>query len=418
LVRKYDPNHLILGIRYAGWVPPEVAKASHDYTDAQSLNYYVSDALLDPQMFNAIHDLSGQPLIISEYSFHALDNRSGNRNNVGFPAQVTDQNARADAYRSFTTRLARVPWIIGGDWFQWHDEPPSGRSADGEDVNFGVVDVDDREYPLLVKAIRDVSPTLNPIHRESQASPARDVWRDDFSLLPAQHVPYLATPIVINGELSDWPNVARLHDMHMTQTVGMDRLPLPSPNVYLGWRPEGLYLAAEVFDSDAVGAPISGRWWTRDMIEIWISTRPVTADQPGYNQYCHQFFFLPTDPSMSDKGVAGSVGQWHRPGDALKDHLLPDPDIQYNCRILNDRYVVEMLIPASSLKGWDPQHHPAMAFNIYVRNYQHAAAYFWSAPKEVQTQLRPKTWGSIYLEPAVADRNDPVDRHDNTLSRR
>ena len=113
MVRKHDPHHLVLGIRYAGYGPPEVVRASRPHTDAQSINYYVADAVLDPQLFRQMHEDSGQPIIIGEYSFHSLDNRSGSRNTVGFPGQVTDQRARADAYRAFTGRLARVPWIIG-----------------------------------------------------------------------------------------------------------------------------------------------------------------------------------------------------------------------------------------------------------------------------------------------------------------
>jgi hypothetical protein len=415
LVRRYDPNHLVLGIRYAGYAPPEAIRASKGLTDAQSLNYYVSDAMLDPELLNSLHDLSDQPLIISEYSFHALDGRSGNRNAAGFPAPVTDQQARADAYRMFTTRLARLPWIIGADWFQWSDEPPSGRNADGEDVNFGIVDVDDREYAGMVDAVRTTTPMLNTLHTESPSDKGKGVWRDDFSVLPTQRVPYLPIPIRINGELSDWPENARLHNMRLTQTVGLERSVLPPPNVYLGWRPEGLYVGMEIFDSDPVAAPISGRWWTRDVVELWVSTNPVTSDQPGYNKYCHQFMFVPSDGTLGN-GITGAVGQWHRPGDALKDNLVPHPDIVYNCRVLNDRYVVEMLIPAASLHGWDPQKHPQLAFNFNARNYQHAAGYFWSAPKEVQTHVRPKTWGNLILESAPnSDEQRQVDNYDNTF---
>jgi hypothetical protein len=57
-----------------------------------------------------------------------------------------------------------------------------------------------------------------------------------------------------------------------------------------------------------------------------------------------------------------------------------------------------MFIPASALNGYDPASQPAMAFNIHVRNFQHATDYFWSAPKEMMTQLRPNTWGTMYLE--------------------
>src|SRR5262249_22781087 len=97
-------------------------------------------------------------------------------------------------------------------------------------------------------------------------------------------------------------------------------------------------------------------------------------------------------------GISGVVGQWHRDGDALSDNLIPHPMVKKAVRVLPDRYVVEMLIPAKALHGWDPRTQPQMAFNIHVRNFQHALDYFWSAPKDVMTQLRPGTWGEMYLD--------------------
>ena len=179
VVRKYDPNHLILGVRFRGEAPPWVVAASKGLTDAQSINYYPHDAKLDRELFRTLHELSGgQPIIVSEYSFHALDGRSGNRNRFGFPALVKDQEARADGYRMMTTRLARLPYVIGADWFQWMDEPPSGRLRDGEDVNFGVVDVADEPYQMLVDAVRETTPRLNDLHARSTTDSYAEVWRD------------------------------------------------------------------------------------------------------------------------------------------------------------------------------------------------------------------------------------------------
>ena len=76
-----------------------------------------------------------------------------------------------------TTRLARVPYVIGADWFQWMDEPPSGRVRDGEDVNFGVVDVADNPYAILVDAVRATTPLLNGLHQKSMSGSYADVWR-------------------------------------------------------------------------------------------------------------------------------------------------------------------------------------------------------------------------------------------------
>lgn len=177
LIRKYDPNHLILGCRFRGWAPPEVPEGARGLTDAQSLNYYASDAMLDFDTFRTISQRSDQPLIVSEYSFHSLDGRSGNRNLSRFPALVADQQARAAGYRDMTARLARVPYVIGADWFQWMDEPPSGRFGDGEDANMGVVDIQDKPYAPLADAVRKTTPLLNGFHSSSATTHDVTVWR-------------------------------------------------------------------------------------------------------------------------------------------------------------------------------------------------------------------------------------------------
>jgi hypothetical protein len=402
LIREYDPNHLILGVRFKGYAPREVVRASRGYTDAQSINYYVSDGRLDADMFRWIYEESGQPIIVTEYAFHALDGRSGNRNTVGFSAQVPDQQARADGYRLFTGRLARVPFVIGADWFQWNDEPPSGRTLDGEDVNFGIVDIDDRPYELLAQAVLETTPTLNRRHAGSANDDGTDVWRESYAVKPSMTVPYLVSPPRLNGELSDWPAAALVQGIRHGRTIGLERSPLPRPNVLLGWTAEGLYVGFEVFDHDIQSAPPKGWWWTRDCVELFVSTRPVSSDQVRYDAYCHQFFFVTTDTPVGD-GAPGVVGQWHRTGDALSDHLIPHPAIKDAVRVLPDRYVVEMFIPAPALHGFDPASTRELAVNVHVRNFQHATDYYWSAPKEAMTQMRPNTWGVAYLQPPPAE---------------
>ena len=397
LIRKHDPNHLILGVRYKAYALREVVRASAPHTDVQSINYYSGDGRLDAEQFRMLHELSGQPVLVSEYSFHALDGRSGNRNTVGFAAQVLDQKARADGYELMTTRLARVPYIVGADWFQWADEPPSGRSGDGEDANFGVVDIDDKQYDPLVDAVKRTAPKLNGLHDKSHKDEHVDVWRESFADKPVARVPYLDKPLRVNGELSDWPASAKVEGIRHAQTIGLERSKIPLPNVYLGWRDDGLYVAAEVFDDDIQGAPAQGWWWTRDTVEFWVSTKPVASDQTAYDKHSHQFFFVPNNFPAED-GIAGTVGRYKRDGDGLKESLIPHHDVRQVTRIFPNRYVIEMFIPARALSGWDPRNQPAMAFNIHVRNFQHALDYFWSAPKDVFTQLRPNTWGPMYME--------------------
>ncbi|MDB5330796.1 MAG: hypothetical protein JWP03_1947, partial [Phycisphaerales bacterium] len=102
-------------------------------------------------------------------------------------------------------------------------------------------------------------------------------------------------------------------------------------------------------------------------------------------------------------GASGVVGQWRSPGDGLAESLVPHPLVKSVTRVLPDRYVTEIFIPAKALHGYDPEHQPQLAFNIQTRNYQHASEFFWSAPKQVLTQARPATWGTLYLsQPSLA----------------
>ena len=402
LVRKHDPNHLILGVRYRGYVIQEVVRGQAGHTDLVSINYYVGDARLDRELFESLHaESGGQPVMIGEYSFHALDGRSGNRNTFGFVAQVGDQTARAEGYEAMTRRLASVPFIVGADWFQWNDEPASGRRMDGEDVNFGIVDVDDHEYEALTDAIIRLAPKLNDLHADSSnVDLAAEVWRPAFESdsLPTASLAYLPTAPRIDGSLRDWSDANRLGGIRKNATVGADRNTRPKPVVYAGWTEEGIYLAVEVIDPQIQAADATGAWWTQDALELFIGTRDdVVRPERGYSRYDHQFFFVP-DP-FPKSGRSGTWGRWSRKGDALDgEHQIPARGLADAARVLPGRYVTEVFIPASELVGFDPATTRELRFNLHVRDYQTATEFYWSAPKEAATHFRPDTWGRLVLQ--------------------
>jgi len=64
---------------------------------------------------------------------------------------VPTQRDRAAAFRQTLTGLAKLPYVLGADWFQYADEPMHGRD-DGENFNFGLVDIHDRPYAELTAA--------------------------------------------------------------------------------------------------------------------------------------------------------------------------------------------------------------------------------------------------------------------------
>jgi len=136
--RKIDPNHLNLGIRYAG-VPPEWAAKSMKAFDVFSINSYTEKVPKD--VTERINEMLGMPTIVGEWHFGALD--------VGLPfsgiGHLKNQKDRAKAYRIYFEDAVANPNCIGVHWFTLYDESAIGR-FDGEAYNIGFLDVCNKPY--------------------------------------------------------------------------------------------------------------------------------------------------------------------------------------------------------------------------------------------------------------------------------
>jgi len=77
--------------------------------------------------------------------------------------QVRDQTERGVAYRYYVENAFAMPEMIGTHWFQWADQPCTGR-FDGENYNIGLVDVTDRPYTELIDALKATHRRLYRVH--------------------------------------------------------------------------------------------------------------------------------------------------------------------------------------------------------------------------------------------------------------
>jgi hypothetical protein len=119
------------------------------------------------------------PVIITEFSFFPDDNLSGNKNlNWASGGRVSSRKQRAEYYKEFVEGMAGTSFVIGCDWFQWNDEPPTGR-VDGEDLACGIVSIYDAPYPEMVNATIKLSGRVNEIHSKSNSHQNDNVWKDD-----------------------------------------------------------------------------------------------------------------------------------------------------------------------------------------------------------------------------------------------
>jgi hypothetical protein len=154
-VKKHDPNHLILGIRFGGRPPDDVIRLGRLF-DVYSHNIY--SPAPDPARLAHYHDLTGRPILIGE--FHIGVPGRGMASGL---VQASTQEERADMYSGYVENAAANPNVIGAHWFQWVDEPNTGR-MDGEDYNIGMVDVTDRPYPDLIAAMKRSHARILDIH--------------------------------------------------------------------------------------------------------------------------------------------------------------------------------------------------------------------------------------------------------------
>ena len=233
-----DPEALVFGDRLPIYYDPAAVRAMAPHVDAIATNYNVDspDGWIARYYFDGLRRLTGKPVLVSEWFFAAQENRSGNLNN-GHLMTVPSQAERARGAAAAAERFAREPSIIGAHWFQYYDYPRGGR-ADGEDYDFGLVDIADRPYAELVSALAGVNPRLAAIHRDAGRPPPPPLG------IPKAHID------PGDRSLADWPKERAL-------VTGMAA---PAPEIvfgdlYLAWDHDALYLATIGMD-----------YWAPDLI--------------------------------------------------------------------------------------------------------------------------------------------------------
>jgi len=143
------PDKLYLGCRIA-WGAPSVYRAASKYCDVVSVNTY--SHTVDKDLPDGSED---KPMINGEFHFGALDRGLFHTGLVATESQAD----RAACYSAFLSSCLSHPRYVGTHWFQWRDQPLTGR-GDGENYQIGFLTVTDQPYPELVEAARTVSATM------------------------------------------------------------------------------------------------------------------------------------------------------------------------------------------------------------------------------------------------------------------
>lgn len=149
-IKAAAPNHLYLGCRFAGSGNALVMRIAAQHCDIVSINRYapeVSDLRLPEGL--------DRPILIGEFHFAPVD----------APMQpaglvlVANNADRGRAYATYVRSALENPAVIGTHWFQYYDQPATGR-FDGENYLTGLLDICDTPYAETVAACRRIGRAL------------------------------------------------------------------------------------------------------------------------------------------------------------------------------------------------------------------------------------------------------------------
>ena len=149
-LKKIAPNQNYLGCRFAWANNDVVLNAASRYLDIMSFNKYEYSV----ENFKLPEGID-KPVMIGEFHFGALDRGSFH---VGVK-KAKDQAERGQMYQDYIQGALRHPNIVGAHWFQYLDEPNTGR-FDGENYNVGFVDICDNPYEELIDKVKETTYTM------------------------------------------------------------------------------------------------------------------------------------------------------------------------------------------------------------------------------------------------------------------
>ncbi|MBQ7187827.1 MAG: hypothetical protein IJR99_00270 [Kiritimatiellae bacterium] len=163
-IRRHDPNHMVLGARFAGTggADPAVWEIAGKYCDLVTFNCYPM-ADLDRNVmythlgktgeridehFTRYYGYAKRPILITEWSFPALD--SGLPCTHGAGQRFYTQRERTQATSLFARTMLSLPFLLGYDYFMWVDQPPLGISTPfPENSNYGLVTEEGKVWPEI-----------------------------------------------------------------------------------------------------------------------------------------------------------------------------------------------------------------------------------------------------------------------------
>jgi hypothetical protein len=347
------------------------------YVDVLSTNYNVDspDGWLARYFFAGLRKLApDKPILISEWFFAADENRSGNLNN-GHLLTVPTQAERTHGAMAAARRFAREPQIVGLHWFQYYDHPQGGRE-DGEDYNFGLVDISDRPYERLVEAFSRVNPDLPAVHEQRSDTP-----------VPVRDGPWQIPRAVIDvrdRSLGEWPKEQAL----IGPLIARDP-EIPFGDLYVAWNTDGLYLAViamDYYDPDLLA--YDGEFPLQEAFRIdW-------GVDAGGGPRRFRLYIIP--PRVFPERGAPMMRPWLCGADQISCHPVPGAVTTYFGSD-QPRITVEVSLPWRALGLTEPPSKGQLRIELAATAWHRSRWMSWSGLPPVEAMQDLSRWHLVRL---------------------
>ena len=162
-IRRYDPNHMILGPRFYGdeRESEPAFRAIGKHLDVVAVNLY--HVWTPGEEIRLWERWSGRPVILTEWYAKGMDSGLSNISGAGW--SVYTQEDRGRFYQNFTLGMLEAPACVGWHWFKYMDNDPTDPKAElsNQDSNKGIVRTDYQPYEPLVRQMRELNRCVYPL---------------------------------------------------------------------------------------------------------------------------------------------------------------------------------------------------------------------------------------------------------------
>lgn len=356
IIRKYDPNHMILGARLQpGTANNElICRAMAKYSDIFGLNYYTYG--IDPAYLGRIQEWTGGiPMIFSEFFF---DSPKDSGLGGGFK-EVGSQKERGQAYRHYVEHAAALPYVVGIQWYVLVDNPATGiwwgRTSGLLRENNGIFSVTDRPWKPLVEAMAE---TNRRVYELMSGKEKPFIFEDSRFNKKGTKARLSATigraegPIKANGTASGFPGLPP-EQISKSQLVEGSAEGDLAASYRLCWDAKYLHLLVEVTDATPMkNSQVGNNLWRGDGVELFVGSEQL--DKAGSLLFTDRHILL-------SGGLVDGKPQTH----VVNAAQQPNIEMAVVPRSDGKGYTLQAAIPLEAL-GIKPHADTAILFDIGI----------------------------------------------------